>query len=437
MRLSVFGMGYVGNVSAACFAADGHTVIGVDPNAVKVDLINEGASPIVEPGLAELVTDGVRSGRLRGTTDAAEAIAATDLSLVCVGTPSQVNGNLDLTYLQRVCEDIGACLKTKDAFHVVVIRSTMLPGTIRETVIPTLEAASGKQAGVGFGVCNNPEFLREGSAVRDFREPPKTVIGESDPRSGDMLAGLYAGLDAPLIRTDIEVAEMVKYADNAWHAVKVTFGNEIGGICKRLGIDSHKVMDIFCQDTKLNISKNYLRPGFAFGGSCLPKDLRAITYKARELDLPVPMLNGVLPSNRWQVEAGVEMVLSKGKRKVGILGFSFKADTDDLRESPMVEVIERLLGKGIELKLYDRNVSLARLTGANRDYILKTIPHISNLMVESMDEVLDHAEVLVVGNGDAAFRQVPERMREGQVLVDFVRISEGPSVEGRYDGVAW
>ena len=437
MRLSVFGMGYVGNVSAACFAADGHTVIGVDPNAVKVDLINEGASPIVEPGLAELVTDGVRSGRLRGTTDAAEAIAATDLSLVCVGTPSQVNGNLDLTYLQRVCEDIGACLKTKDAFHVVVIRSTMLPGTIRETVIPTLEAASGKQAGVGFGVCNNPEFLREGSAVRDFREPPKTVIGESDPRSGDMLAGLYAGLDAPLIRTDIEVAEMVKYADNAWHAVKVTFGNEIGGICKRLGIDSHKVMDIFCQDTKLNISPYYLRPGFAFGGSCLPKDLRAITYKARELDLPVHLLNSALPSNRWQVESGVEMVLSKQKRKVGVLGFSFKANTDDLRESPLVEVIERLLGKGMDLKLYDRNVSLARLTGANRDYIMKAIPHISNLMVDSMQEVIDHADVLVIGNGDAAFRRVPEMMRDDQELVDFVRIMDRKSEEGRYDGVAW
>lgn len=437
MRLSIFGMGYVGNVSAACFAADGHTVIGVDPNAVKVDLINQGASPIVEPGLAELVADGVSSGRLRGTTDAAAAIAETDLSLVCVGTPSQVNGNLDLTYLERVCQDIGTCLKAKDGFHVVVIRSTMLPGTIRETVIPTLEAASGKVAGKDFGVCNNPEFLREGSAVRDFREPPKTVIGESDPRSGDLLASLYAALDAPLIRTDIEVAEMVKYADNAWHAVKVTFGNEIGGICKGLGIDSHKVMDIFCQDMKLNISKNYLRPGFAFGGSCLPKDLRAITYKARELDLPVPMLNGVLPSNRWQVEAGVEMVLSKGKRKVGVLGFSFKADTDDLRESPMVEVIERLLGKGIELKLYDRNVSIARLTGANRDYILKTIPHISNLMVDSVQEVLDHAEVLVVGNGDAAFRQVPAQMRDDQELVDFVRISDGPSIPGRYDGVAW
>lgn len=437
MHLSVFGMGYVGNVSAACFAGDGHTVIGVDPNTVKIDLINRGASPIVEPGLAELVADGVRSGRLRGITDAVEAVMATELSMVCVGTPSQPNGNLDLKYLVRVCEDIGQALQQKETFHVVVIRSTMLPGTMREIVIPTLERASGKMAGIDFGVCNNPEFLREGSAVRDFREPPKTVIGESDPASGSKLAGLYASVDAPLIRTDIEVAEMVKYADNAWHAVKVTFGNEIGAVCKRLGIDSHAVMDIFCQDTKLNISKNYLKPGFAFGGSCLPKDLRALTYKGRELDLPLPMLSGVLPSNRWQVEAGADMILSKGRRKVGVLGFSFKANTDDLREAPMVDVIERLLGKGLDIRIHDRNVSLARLTGANRDYILKTIPHISNLMVDTVDEVLEHAEVVVIGNGDAAFRQVPERLRDDQVLVDFVRVTDRASDGHAYDGVCW
>lgn len=437
MRLSVFGMGYVGNVSAACFASDGHTVIGVDPNQTKVALINQAKSPIVEPGLAELMEEAVSAGLLSATPDAARAVMETDLSLVCVGTPSQQNGNLDLKYLEKVCEEIGAVLKTKEKRHIVVIRSTMLPGTIRETVIPTLEKASGKTAGVDFGVCNNPEFLREGSAVRDFREPPKTVIGESDKASGDALAALYAHLDAPLIRTDIEVAEMVKYADNAWHAIKVTFGNEIGLICKKLGIDSHKVMDIFCQDTKLNISPYYMRPGFAFGGSCLPKDLRAITYKARELDLPVHLLNSALPSNRWQVESGVNMVLNKGKRKVGILGFSFKANTDDLRESPLVEVIERLLGKGMDLKLYDRNVSLARLTGANRDYITKAIPHISELMVDSMQEVIDHAEVLVVGNGDPAFRRVPEMMRGGQELVDFVRVMDEPSQPGRYDGVAW
>lgn len=437
MRLSIFGMGYVGNVSAACFAADGHHVIGVDPNESKVGLINDARSPIIEPGLAELIEEGVKAGRLRAVTDPAEAVRHTELSMVCVGTPSQANGNLDLQYLVRVCEEIGACLKDKDDFHIVVIRSTMLPGTIRETVQPVLERASGKKAGEGFGLCNNPEFLREGSAVRDFREPPKTVIGESDERAGAALAGLYAHLDAPLIRTEIEVAEMVKYADNAWHAVKVTFGNEIGAISKRLGIDSHRVMDIFCQDTKLNISPYYLKPGFAFGGSCLPKDLRAITYKARELDLPVHMLNAVLPSNRWQVEAGVDMVLSKGRRKVGVLGFSFKANTDDLRESPLVEVIERLLGKGMDLRLYDRNVSLARLTGANRDYIMKAIPHISNLMVDSIEEVIEHAEVLVIGNGDPAFRQAPARMKDGQVLVDFVRVMDAKSEPGRYDGVAW
>lgn len=437
MQLSVFGMGYVGNVSAACFAGDGHSVIGVDPNPVKIDLINRGASPIVEPGLAELVADGVASGRLRGTSDPVAAVAGSELSMVCVGTPSQPNGNLDLRYLVRVCEDIGQALQQKDDFHVVVIRSTMLPGTMRETVIPALERASGKMAGIDFGVCNNPEFLREGSAVRDFREPPKTVIGESDPRSGTKLAALYASLDAPLIRTGIEIAEMVKYADNAWHAVKVTFGNEVGAVCKRLGIDSHAVMDIFCQDTKLNISRNYLKPGFAFGGSCLPKDLRALTYKGRELDLPLPMLSGVLPSNRWQVEAGAEMILAKGRRRIGILGFSFKANTDDLREAPMVDVIERLLGKGLDIRIYDRNVSLARLTGANRDFILKTIPHISNLMVDTIDEVLDHAEVVVIGNGDAAFRQVPDRLRDEQILVDFVRIADRASDGHTYDGICW
>lgn len=437
MRLGVFGMGYVGSVSAACFAADGHSVIGVDPNVLKVDLINAGQSPIVEPGLAELVKAGVAGGRLSATADAAEAMASSELSLICVGTPSQSNGDLELKYLLRVCEEIGASLRDRDDFHVVVVRSTVLPGTIRGIVIPALEAASGKVAGRHFGVCSNPEFLREGSAVGDFRQPAKTVIGEGDKRSGDRLASLYAEIDAPLVRTPIETAEMVKYADNAWHAVKVTFANEIGLICRNLGIDSHRVMDIFCRDTKLNISGDYLRPGFAFGGSCLPKDLRAITYKARELDLAVPMLNGVLPSNRWQVEAGIEKVLSKGRRKVGVLGFAFKANTDDLRESPLVELIERLLCKGLELRLYDRNVSLARLTGANRDFILDVIPHISKLMVDSIDEVLDHAEVVVVGNADPAFRAIPQRLRDDQVLVDFVRVTERTSDPDRYDGVCW
>jgi len=437
MHISIFGLGYVGSVSAACFSADGHTVIGVDPNQTKADMIASGSAPIVEPHLADLIRDGVDQGRLMATTDAASAVRDSELSMICVGTPSQNNGNLDLTYLGRVCEEIGICLRDKDAFHVVVVRSTMLPGTIHETVIPVLEKASGKKAGVDFGVCNNPEFLREGSAVKDFREPPKTVIGESDEKSGNMLSSLYQDLDAPLIRTDIKVAEMVKYADNSWHAVKVTFGNEIGAICKELGIDSHRVMEIFCQDTKLNLSPYYLKPGFAFGGSCLPKDVRALTYKARELDLEVPMLGSVMASNAWQVQRGVDHVMRHGHRKVGVLGFSFKANTDDLRESPIVEVIERLLGKGHDIRIYDSNVNMAKLMGANRDYIMKTIPHISAMMSDSIDDVLDHADTIVIGNGAPEFSEIPDRLKDGQVLVDLVRVIDQQSIEGRYDGICW
>lgn len=436
MKISIFGLGYVGAVSAGCLANDGHEVIGVDPNRTKVDLINRGLPPIIERDIGEMIESAVTAGRLRGSTDVAEAVRATDLSVICVGTPSQLNGNLDLSYVRRVCEEIGQALKDKVGFHVVVARSTMLPGSMRNIVIPTLEAASGKRAGVDFGVCNNPEFLREGTAVYDYYNPPKTVIGETDARAGELLVRLYEKMSAPLVRTDVETAEMVKYTDNTWHALKVAFANEIGNLCKSLGIDGHRVMDIFCQDTKLNLSPYYMKPGFAFGGSCLPKDVRALTYKARSLDLDLPVLNAILPSNQRQVEKGIKMIVEKGHRKVGILGFSFKAGTDDLRESPMVEVIEHLIGKGYELKLYDRNVNLAALTGANKDYILNHIPHISRLMVSSMQQVLDFAETLVIGNGAAEFREVPEKARPEQAVVDFVRIGSGAS-SGRYDGICW
>ncbi len=437
MRLSVFGLGYVGSVSATCLADGGHHVIGVDPNQTKVDLINAAKAPVVEAGLAPLLEKVVKSGHLRATTDEREAVSNSDLSMVCVGTPSQTNGSLDLQYLVRVCEQIGSVLREKSTFHIVVIRSTILPGTIAETVLPALERASGKKAGEGFGLCTNPEFLREGTALLDFRQPPKTVIGESDTRAGDAVAELYAGLDAPLIRCPIQVAEMVKYADNAWHALKVAFANEIGNICKGAHIDSHRVMEIFCQDRKLNLSPYYLKPGFAFGGSCLPKDLRALTYKARSLDVQVPVLSAILPSNDLQTERGLQMILEKQKRKIGILGFSFKAGTDDLRESPIVEVIERLLGKGHEILLYDKNVNLAKLTGANRDYILRIIPHIARLTVDSIDAVLAHAEVVVIGNGDPEFRDVPDNLGPEQILVDFVRIQDRTSQPGRYDGICW
>ncbi len=437
MRISVMGLGYVGAVSAGCLAADGHIVVGVDPHPTKVDLINQGVAPIVEKDIGEIIRAQVALGTLSATSDSARAVHDTDMSLVCVGTPSQLNGSLDLRFVRKVCEEIGAALKTKSAFHVVVARSTMLPGTMREVVIPTLEQYSGKVAGRDFGVCNNPEFLREGTAVWDYRNPPKTVIGETDERSGDILAGLYAGLEAPLIRTGVETAEMVKYTDNVWHALKVAFANEIGNLCKAVAIDGHKVMEIFCQDTKLNLSPYYMKPGFAFGGSCLPKDVRALTYKARALDLDLPVLNAILPSNERQVGRGIRMIVDKGHRKVGILGFSFKAGTDDLRESPLVEVIEYLLGKGYELRLYDRNVSLAALTGANRDYILNHIPHISRLMVQSMDDVLDFAQTIVIGNGATEFKDILKRVRPGQVVVDLVRIVNDCSRTGEYDGICW
>ena len=437
MNISIFGLGYVGAVSAGCFANEGHQIIGVDPVQTKVDLINQGRTPIIEKDIGEIVENSVKAERSHATTNAEEAIDDTHLSFICVGTPSQLNGNLDLKYIRRVCERVGLALKNKKDRHVVVIRSTILPGTMRNVVIPILEEFSGKTAGNDFGVCNNPEFLREGTAVYDFYNPPKTVIGETDTLSGDLLASLYDKMDAPLIRTDLETAEMVKYVDNVWHALKVGFANEIGNICKGLRIDGHRVMDIFCQDTKLNISASYLKPGFAFGGSCLPKDLRALAYKARNLDLDLPILNAILPSNRRQIERGIQMVMEKGNKKVGVLGFSFKAGTDDLRESPLVELIERLIGKGYDLRLYDRNVNLASLVGANRDFILNHIPHISKLMVESLDEVLSHADTLVIGNGDPEFRTILDQVNPEQVVVDLVRITETQSSNRKYDGICW
>ena len=437
MKVSVFGLGYVGTVSAGCLANDGHNVVGVDPIQTKVDLINQGHTPIIEQEIGEIIAANVKSGRLRAVVDPIEAIQQTELSFVCVGTPSQSNGNLDLRFIRRICEQIGDALKRKSSKHTVVIRSTVLPGTMRDIVIPILEESSLKKAGVDFGLCHNPEFLREGSAVRDFYGPPKTVIGELDRPSGCLLAELYVKLDAPLIRTSVETAEMVKYVDNCWHALKIGFANEIGNISKVLQIDAHEVMNIFCQDKKLNISPAYLLPGFAFGGSCLPKDLRALTYKARTVDLLLPILGSILPSNEAQISRGLQLIMEKGQKKIGILGFSFKAGTDDLRESPMIEVIERLLGKGYELCIYDKNVNIASLVGANRDFILNRIPHISRLMVGSVEAVLDFAQTIVIGNKDPDFRTVPEKVRDGQSIVDFVRITDRRSDNGKYDGICW
>jgi GDP-mannose 6-dehydrogenase len=436
-KISVFGLGYVGVVSACCLAKEGHIIFGVDPNKTKVDLLNNGNPPIIEQGIAELIQDAVVHGRLKATTDPKQAILESELSLICVGTPSQLNGSLDLKYVRHVCEEIGLALRQKQEFHIVVCRSTMLPGSMRNVVIPVLEESSGKKAGRDFGVCNNPEFLREGTAVHDFRQPPKIVIGEIEKGSGDLLASLYANLAAPMIRVDIETAEMIKYADNVWHALKVAFANEIGSICKASNVDGRRVMEIFCQDDKLNLSPYYLKPGFAFGGSCLPKDVRALIYKSRTLDLDLPIINAIIPSNVRQIEQGIKMIIASGNKKVGILGFAFKAGTDDLRESPVVELIERLLGKGYDIKVYDQNVNLAKLMGANRDYILNHIPHISRVMTDSVEEVLMHSETLVIGNKANEFQGIESRLRKDQVVIDLVGCFNKMSQPGKYEGICW
>jgi GDP-mannose 6-dehydrogenase len=437
MRISIFGLGYVGAVSAACLAADGHHVTGVDSNLVKVDLLNAARAPVVEERLAELIANGVQRGRLRATASCREAIAATDLAFVCVGTPSRPNGSLDLTHLRRVSQEIGEALREHKGFFVVVLRSTVLPGTTREVVVPILEGASGKRAGVDFGLAVNPEFMREGSAVHDFYHPAKVVVGATDRASLERLASVAGRPGVPLMDTGIELAEMTKYVDNAWHALKVAFANEMGTIGRAYGIDGRRLMEIFCADRKLNLSPAYLKPGFAFGGSCLPKDVRALSYRSRSLDLDVPVLNAILPSNRSQLDRAFGLIAGHGHRKVGVLGLAFKAGTDDLRESPMVDVVERLLGKGYDIRIFDDNVNLAKLVGANRDYILHQVPHISELMVSTIEEVLDHAQTIVVGNGDEGFQTIFGKLREDQVVVDLVHIKDRRSDGETYDGICW
>jgi GDP-mannose 6-dehydrogenase len=433
MDIAIFGLGYVGAVSAACLSTAGHTVVGVDSNAGKADLINAGRSPVVETGVDEMIASAVAEGRLRATTDHRAAIRESELAIVCVGTPSRGNGDLDLTYVRRVCEDIAEVLREKDRFTAIIIRSTVLPGTLRNIVIPTLESGSGKSAGLDFGVGFFPEFLRESTAVHDFSNPPKIVIAASDDRTRAMLESLNEDFDAPVTRADFDVAEMVKYADNTWHALKVAFANEVGSISKALEIDGGAVMDIFCQDTKLNISSKYLRPGFAFGGSCLPKDVRALTYRGRSLDLELPLINAIMPSNRSHIERAMQMVLDLNERNVGVLGLSFKAGTDDLRESPVVELVERLLGKGHEIRIFDRNVNLSRLVGANRAYIYQHLPHIAKLMVDHVDQVINHGGAIVIGNRDRYFSDVIGRLNMSQRVVDLVRID----AVGAYNGICW
>jgi GDP-mannose 6-dehydrogenase len=437
VRISVFGLGYVGCVSAACLASGGHEITGVDVDPVKLSLLRQGRSPIVENGLPELIGREVAADHFRVTDAAGTAVEESDVSFVCVGTPSAENGSLDLRYVRRVTEQIGRALSAKSAYHVVVYRSTMLPGSVEDQLIPLLEEFSARRVGVDFGVAYNPEFLREGSSIVDFQNPPRTVIGQSDERSGDVVARIYAGLDAPLVRTTIRVAETVKYVDNAFHALKVAFANEIGSFCKSQDVDSFDVMDIFCLDTKLNLSPAYLKPGFAFGGSCLPKDLRALTHQARSCDVSTPLLDAITTSNEQHKRIALDLVLREKHRRVGVLGLSFKAGTDDLRESPAVELIEMLIGKGYAVKIHDRKVSLASLFGSNRAYIEREIPHIASLMCESVGEVVEWADTIVVANRDPEYDGLMQRLRPNQVAVDLVRIPQQPDGKGRYVGIAW
>jgi GDP-mannose 6-dehydrogenase len=438
VRIAVFGLGYVGIVSAACLARDGHAVVGVDPQPAKIDLVNEGRSPIVEKYVGELIAGAVRRGRLRATSSAAEAVAACDMSLVCVGTPSRRNGSLDTAAVERVCEEIGTAVRAKGTSHLVVIRSTVLPGTMRGLVIPALERAAGTLAGEVLRVAMNPEFLRESTAVYDYDNPPKTVVGADDPGTAAEVLALYEALPGPKIATRLEVAEMVKYADNAWHAVKVAFGNEIGNIAKAVGVDSWEVMDIFCQDLKLNISPTYLRPGFAFGGSCLPKDVRALSYQGRALDLDLPLLNALIPTNTRQIDRALEAIEGHGRRRIAVLGISFKAGTDDLRESPQVALVERLIGKGYSLAIYDKNVHLARLVGANRAYIEQVIPHIGDLLSDDLAATVAHGELVLIGNPAPEFKDLARLMLADQRVLDLVRVPGLKEALGdRYDGINW
>jgi GDP-mannose 6-dehydrogenase len=435
MKVNMYGLGYVGCVTAACLASDGHEVLGIDIDPLKVDMINAGKSPIREPGLEEKIAAAIACGRLRASRDGADP---ADVSLVCVGTPSRENGGQDLSYLLSVARQLGDFLGRSSGYHVINVRSTVMPGTVEEVFVPAVEQRSGKRRGADFGVCMNPEFLRESTSITDFYNPPFTVIGQLDERSGDVVAGLYGAIDATVYRTSIRSAEMLKYVCNSFHALKVTFANEVGVLCKQLGADSRAVMALFAEDRKLNISGAYLRPGFAFGGSCLPKDLRALTHCAKEHDLETPLLSSLLRSNAQQVDRAFDLIRRTGKKRVAVLGLSFKPGTDDLRESPLVELIEKLLGKGYTVRVFDPEVSYARLYGANKRYIEKVIPHVSQLLSDSIESTLDGAEVVVLGSATEGNRRAAERLDGSVCVIDLVSLVHGSMpVPPRYEGICW
>lgn len=437
--VSVFGLGYVGTVTAACLAYRGNHVIGVDLSRSKVEAMNSGHSPIVEPRVSEIIAASHKAGRLQATSSAETAMLNSDISFLCVGTPSLRNGKLDLGHIEPVCTEIGEILKKKNSFHLVVLRSTVLPGTAEAIVIPALERASGKCMGKNFGVCVNPEFMREGTAVDDFMEPPITIIGASNKVDSTFVRELYDWVSGPIFETSFRSAEMVKYVCNGWHAIKVAFANEMGTLARSMDVDAESVMEIFTSDTKLNISSAYLKPGFAFGGSCLPKDVRALSYRAKELDLKLPLFESIIPSNEEHLMRAVDMVLQTGKRKIGMLGLSFKAATDDLRESPQVELVKRLLGEGREISIWDDNVSLGRLIGSNREYIDQAIPHIGSLLNSSLDEVLRSAEVVVIATRAVNRDFLQTIIRSDQIIIDLVNLetSRRPQTMANYEGICW
>lgn len=437
--ISVFGLGYVGTVTAACLAHMGHNLIGVDLSPTKVEAMDAGRSPIVEPRVGDLIADAHKAGRLHATSSSESAVLNSEISFLCVGTPSLRNGKLDLGHIEPVCRDIGKVLQKKNAFHLVVLRSTVLPGTAETIVVPALEQASGKKMGKDFGVCVNPEFMREGTAVADFLEPAMTIIGASDSHHSGLLREIYQWAPGHIFETSFRSAEMTKYVCNAWHAVKVSFANEIGTLAKELGVDAESVVEIFTADTKLNISPTYLKPGFAFGGSCLPKDVRALNYRAKELDLNLPLFQSIMPSNDEHLERAVEMVLDTGKKKVALLGLSFKAATDDLRESPQVQLAKRLLGEGRDLKIWDDNVSLGHLIGSNRQYIEEVIPHIGSLLCKDLETALAQAEVVIVGTRGIDRATLNRQIRPEQFVIDLVNLEKARRIEknGSYEGICW
>lgn len=437
--ISVFGLGYVGTVTAACLAHKGHRVLGVDLSPTKVEAMDAGRSPIVEPRVSDMIAECHETCHLHATTDSPAAVRQTEISFLCVGTPSLRNGKLDLGHIEPVCAEIGEALKKKDSFHLVVLRSTVLPGTAETIVVPTLEKASGKRMGKDFGVCVNPEFMREGTAVADFLEPAMTIIGAAMSEHSAILREVYAWAPGRIFETSFRSAEMVKYVCNTWHAVKVGFANEVGTLAKQLGVDAESVVEIFCADNKLNISPTYLKPGFAFGGSCLPKDVRALTYRARELDLKLPLFEAIMPSNEEHLERAVEMILETGKKKIAMLGLSFKAATDDLRESPQVQLVKRLLGEGRQLQIWDDNVSLGRLVGSNREYIEHVIPHIGSLLSSDLEQVVKSAEVVVIGTRGVGTDVLEPLLRAEQVVIDLVNLEKARRLDTNalYAGICW